>query len=151
MSPRDLLTTIPGIGPLATAVLSAIGASVAEFFPYAAHLASWAGMCPGSHESAGKRHSGKRRHGNQHLQPVLVEAAWAAIRHEGCLKASPPPDPAPPGTSEPAITGRFAAARPAGDHSRISLTRFAPTAELTMKQPVRPIRDHYERAIHDPA
>ena len=39
MSPRDLLTTIPGIGPLAAAVLSAIGASVAEFFPYAAHLA----------------------------------------------------------------------------------------------------------------
>ena len=107
VSPRDLLTTIPGIGPLAAAaVLSEIGASVAEFFPYAAHLASWAGMCPGSHESAGKRHSGKRRHGNQHLQPVLVEAAWEAIRHEGCLKAGPPPDPAPPGTSEPAITGR---------------------------------------------
>jgi transposase len=84
----DLLTTIPCIGPLAAAaVVSEIGASVAEFFPYAAHLASWAGMCPGSHESAGKRHSGKRRHGNQHLQPVLVDAAWAAIRHEGCLKA----------------------------------------------------------------
>jgi transposase len=85
---RDLLTTIPGIGPLAAAaVLSEIGASVAEFFPDAAHLASWAGMCPGNHESAGKRHSGKRRHGNQHLQPVLVEVAWAAVRHEGYLKA----------------------------------------------------------------
>jgi transposase len=85
---RDLLTTIPGIGPLAAAaVLSEIGASVAEFFPDAAHLASWAGMCPGNHESAGKRHSGKRRHGNQHLQPVLVEVAWAAVRHEGYLRA----------------------------------------------------------------
>ena len=85
---RDLLTTIPGIGPLAgAAVLSEIGASVTEYFPDAAHLASWTGICPGNHESAGKRHSGKRRHGNQHLQPVLVEAAWSAVRHEGYLKA----------------------------------------------------------------
>ena len=85
---RDLLTTIPGIGPLAAAaVISEIGASVTEYFPDAAHLASWAGLCPGNHESAGKRHSGKRRHGNQHLQPVLVEAAWAAVRHQGYLKA----------------------------------------------------------------
>src|ERR1017187_676700 len=85
---RDLLTTIPGIGPLsAAAVLSEIGASVAEFFPDAAHLAPWAGLCPGNHESAGKRRSGKRRHGNQHLQPVLVEAARAAVRHQGYLRA----------------------------------------------------------------
>jgi transposase len=85
---RDLLTTIPGIGPMtAAAVISEIGASVTEYFPDAAHLASWAGICPGNHESAGKRRSGKPRHGNQHLQPVLVEAAWAAVRHEGYLKA----------------------------------------------------------------
>ena len=85
---RDLLTTIPGIGlTTAAAVISEIGASVAEFFPDAAHLASWAGICPGNHESAGKRRSGKRRHGNQHLQPVLVEAAWAAVRHQGYLKS----------------------------------------------------------------
>jgi transposase len=85
---RDLLTTIPGIGPLAAAaVISEIGADVREYFPDAAHLASWAGICPGNHESAGKRRSGKRRHGNQHLQPVLVESSWAAVRHEGYLKA----------------------------------------------------------------
>jgi transposase len=85
---RDLLTTIPGIATLtAAAVISEIGASPAEFFPGAAHLASWAGLCPGNHESAGKRHSGRRRHGNQHLQPVLVEAAWAAVRHEGYLRS----------------------------------------------------------------
>ena len=66
---RDLLTTIPGIGPMtAAAVISEIGASVTEYFPDAAHLASWAGICPGNHESAGKRRSGKPRHGNQHLQ-----------------------------------------------------------------------------------
>jgi transposase len=85
---RDLLTTIPGIGPLAAAaIIAEIGASPAEFFPDAAHLASWAGLCPGNHESAGKRRHGKRRHGNQHLQPVLVEAAWAGVRHPGYLRS----------------------------------------------------------------
>jgi len=85
---RDLLTTIPGIGALAAAaVISEIGASPAEFFPDAAHLASWAGICPGNHESAGKRRSGQRRHGNQQLQPVLVESAWAAVRHQGYLRS----------------------------------------------------------------
>jgi transposase len=85
---QDLLTTIPGIGPLAAAaVISEIGPDVREFFLDAAHLASWAGLCPGNHESAGKRRSGRRRHGNTHLQPVLVECAWAAVRHEGYLKS----------------------------------------------------------------
>jgi transposase len=85
---RDLLITIPGTGPLpAAAVTSEIGADVRGYFPDAAHLASWAGLCPGNHESAGKRSSGKRRKGNQHLQPVLVECAWAAVRHEGYLKS----------------------------------------------------------------
>ena len=56
---RELLTTIPGIGPVpAAAVISEIGADVREYFPDAAHLASWAGLCPGNHESAGKRRSG---------------------------------------------------------------------------------------------
>jgi transposase len=85
---RDLLTTVPGIGPLAAAaVISEIGADVRGFFPDAARLASWAGLCPGNHESAGKRRSGKPRHGNQHLQPVLAECAWAAVRHEGYLRS----------------------------------------------------------------
>jgi transposase len=85
---RDLLTTIPGIGSLAAAaVISETGPGVREFFPGAAHLASWAGMCPGNHESAGKHRSGKRRKGNQHLQPVLAECAWAAVRHDGYLKS----------------------------------------------------------------
>jgi transposase len=85
---RDLLTTIPGIGPLAAAaVISEAGADIREFFPDAAHLASWAGMCPGNHESAGRHRPGKRRKGNRHLQPVLVECAWAAVRHDGYLKS----------------------------------------------------------------
>jgi transposase len=85
---RDLLTTIPGLGPLsAAAVISETGADIRAFFPTAAHLASWAGICPANNESAGKRRHGKRRDGNKHLQPVLVECAWAAVRHDGYLKA----------------------------------------------------------------
>jgi transposase len=85
---RDLLTTAPGIGPLAAAgVIGEIGADPAAFFATAPQLASWAGLCPGNHESAGKRHHGRRRHGNPHLQSLLVECAWAAVRHEGYLKS----------------------------------------------------------------
>jgi len=85
---RRLLTTVPGIARLsAAAVISEIGVTVTEFFPDGAHLASWAGLCPGNNESAGKRRSGKRRKGNPHLQSLLVECAWAAIRHPGYLKS----------------------------------------------------------------
>ena len=85
---RDLLTTIPGIGPFAAAaVISEAGADIAETFPSAGQFASWIGVCPGNHESAGKRHSGKPRKGNQHLQHVLVECAWAASRTPGYLQS----------------------------------------------------------------
>jgi hypothetical protein len=47
-------------------------------FPTAGHLASWVGLCPGNHESAGKRKSGKARKGNPALRAALCEAAWAA-------------------------------------------------------------------------
>jgi transposase len=49
-------------------------------FRTAAHLASWAGVCPGHHESAGKRRSGKTRHGNRWLTGALGTAALAAAR-----------------------------------------------------------------------
>jgi len=85
---RDLLTTAPGIGPLSgAAVISEIGAEVRAYFPDAARLASWTGLCPGNHESAGKRRGGKRRKGNPHLQSILVECAWSAVRHDGYLKS----------------------------------------------------------------
>jgi transposase len=84
---RDLLISIPGIAELASAaVISEIGIAVCDYFPSAEHLASWTGLCPGNHESAGKRYSGRRRKGNQHLQPVLVECAWAAVRTDGYLR-----------------------------------------------------------------
>jgi transposase len=85
---RDLLTTAPGIGPRGAAGgVSEIGAGVNPLLPPPPPPASWAGLCPGNHESAGKRHSGRRRHGNQHLQSLLVECAWAAVRHDGYLKS----------------------------------------------------------------
>jgi transposase len=48
--------------------------------PHPGHLASWAGVCPGHHESAGRQHSGKRRHGNRWLGGALGMAAMAASR-----------------------------------------------------------------------
>jgi transposase len=84
---RDLIMSIPGFGVRASAaVVSEIGADPAAWFPSAEQLASWAGLCPGNHESAGKRRHGRRRKGNQHLQPVLVECAWAAVRTDGFLR-----------------------------------------------------------------
>jgi len=71
----------------AAAIIAEIGAAPGEYFASAAHLASWAGLCPGNHESAGKRKHGKPRKGSQHLQPLLVECAWAAVRADGRLKA----------------------------------------------------------------
>lgn len=73
-----LLDSIPGINRrIAEGILAEIGTDMSRF-PTAAHLASWAGMCPGSHESAGKRLSGKTRKGSPWLRQLLVEAAHAA-------------------------------------------------------------------------
>lgn len=52
-------------------------------FPTSAHLCSWAGMCPGNNESAGKKKSSWTSHGDKHVRTVLVEAAWAASRTKG--------------------------------------------------------------------
>lgn len=85
---RDLLVTIPGLGPVAAAaIIAEIGADPGEFFASAAHLASWTGMCPGNHESAGKRKHGRPHKANQHVKPLLVEAAWSAVRTPGRLRA----------------------------------------------------------------
>jgi transposase len=79
---RARLDTIPGVGPrIAEIILAEVGADLSHF-PSAAHLASWAGMCPGNHESAGKRLSGKTRKGSKWLRTALIEAAQAAGRSE---------------------------------------------------------------------
>jgi transposase len=76
----ELLDTITGIGrPTAEVWLAEVGSNV-ERFPTHGHLASWAGMCPGNNESAGKRKSGKTRKGNPALRTALVVAAQAAAR-----------------------------------------------------------------------
>src|SRR5256714_675092 len=78
------LETIPGIKRrLAEVILAEIGADMRRF-PSARHLASWAGMCPGNHESAGKRLSGRTRKGSPWLRTALVEAAHAAIHTKDC-------------------------------------------------------------------
>ncbi len=74
------LRTIPGIGQkTAEMVLSEIGTDM-DCFATAGHLASWAGMCPGNNESAGKRLSGRTRKGSPWLREALVEAGRAAGR-----------------------------------------------------------------------
>jgi transposase len=76
----DLLDTIPGVGrPTAEALVAELGTDM-DRFPTPGHLASWAGMCPGNHESAGKRKGGKTRRGSPWLRAALVEAARAAAR-----------------------------------------------------------------------
>ena len=75
-----LLCTIPGIGQRsAEVVIAEIGVDMGRF-PTAQHLASWAGLCPGHHESAGKRRSGRARRGDAALRVALCEAAWSAAR-----------------------------------------------------------------------
>jgi transposase len=76
----QLLATIPGISERAAqVVISEIGVDMTRF-PSDAHLASWAGLCPGNNESAGKHRSGRTRKGNSELRTILTESAWAAGR-----------------------------------------------------------------------
>jgi len=82
------LDSIPGVGRQTAEVLVAeIGLDMARF-PSPGHLASWAGMCPGQHESAGKRRSGRTRKGSPWLRATLVEAAHAAARKKQCYLAA---------------------------------------------------------------
>jgi transposase len=84
----ERLATIPGVGRRTAELLVAeIGTDMSRF-PTSGHLASWAGMCPGNDESAGKRRSGKTRKGNPWLRSTLIEAARAAGRTKGTYLAA---------------------------------------------------------------
>ena len=74
----EKLDAIPGVDRrVAEVLLAEIGPDVTPF-PSDAHLASWAGICPGNNESAGKKRSGKTTKGSRWLRQALVQAAWAA-------------------------------------------------------------------------
>jgi transposase len=96
------LDTIRGVNQRTAEVLIAELGPDMRVFPTARHAASWAGLCPGNHESAGKHRSGRTRHGNRWLRAALIEAALAAsvrsttgafaaryrrVRHRGHKKA----------------------------------------------------------------
>jgi transposase len=83
-----LLDTIPGVAEtVAQVIVAEIGVEMSEF-PSAKHLASWAGMCPGNHESAGKRKGGRTTKGNRYLRAMLVQAAWAASHQKDTYLAA---------------------------------------------------------------
>jgi transposase len=84
----DLLDTIPGINRrTAEVIIAEIGPDMSRF-PSEHHLASWAGICPGNNESAGKHFSGKTRRGPKWLRLTLVEAAQAAARMKNTYLAA---------------------------------------------------------------
>lgn len=84
----ELWDSIPGIDQLAaTTLVAEIGANMDQF-PSAHDLASWAGLCPGNNESAGKRRSGKTRKGSVWLRRALCQAAWSASRTKNTYLAA---------------------------------------------------------------
>ncbi len=79
----ELLTEIPGVDwTLAAVIIAELGVDM-KVFQTAPRLASWAGVCPGNNESAGRRKSGRVTKGNVHLKTALVEAAQASTRAKG--------------------------------------------------------------------
>ena len=83
-----LLDTIPGVNRrIAEVMLAEMGLDMSRF-PTANHLASWAGLAPGNHQSGGKRYSGRTTKGNKPLGSIMVQGAWSATRTKGTfLKA----------------------------------------------------------------
>lgn len=79
----DRLDEIPGVGRETAEVIAAEVGLDMSAFPSAKHLASWAGMCPGNNESAGKRKSGRTRKGDRALRAALTEAGHAAAHKKG--------------------------------------------------------------------
>jgi transposase len=82
-SAARLLREVPGIDRVAAEVIIAETGADMNRFPSPAHLASWAGLCPGNHESAGKRRKVATTPGNRWLRHILIESARAAARAKG--------------------------------------------------------------------
>src|SRR5437773_6521442 len=84
----QLACTVPGIAPVAAAsILAEIGMDMSPErpFPDCHHLASWAAICPGNDESAGKRRSGKTRQGNRWIRGVLTQTGFAAAASKNSI------------------------------------------------------------------
>ncbi|MCB0900224.1 MAG: IS110 family transposase [Actinobacteria bacterium] len=80
---RDLICTIPGVGVGTADVIIAETGGDMSIFPTPGHLASWAGVCPGHHESAGRAKSAKTRPGDRWLKGALGACALSIARHRG--------------------------------------------------------------------
>jgi len=78
--PWDILQTLPGVDKIAAAIILVELGTDMKCFGSSSHLASWAELCPGNNESAGKRKTGRTRKGNRALRRVLCEAANAASK-----------------------------------------------------------------------
>jgi transposase len=84
----DLLKTIPGFGDtVAQAWIAEIGPAPHEWFSCAAKLASWVTLAPGNYVSAGKRKHGRTGDAGAYVKPMLVQAAWSAIKGRNRLQA----------------------------------------------------------------
>jgi hypothetical protein len=81
----DLLQTMPGIDVTAAITLIVEFGTDLSAFGSPDKLASWAGLCPGQNESAGKRYKGHIRKGNKYVRQVMTEAAHAASRTKNCV------------------------------------------------------------------
>jgi transposase len=79
------LCTIPGVQEItAWTLIAELGTDMSSFAT-AAHAASWAGLCPGNCESAGKRQSGRTRKGDRYLRRMLIQNAWAVAHRKDCF------------------------------------------------------------------
>lgn len=80
---QERLQSIPGVGQrVSQCVIGEVGIDMSPF-PSAGHFSAWAGLAPANNESGGKRKSAGTRKGAPHLRPILVQAAWAAVRVKG--------------------------------------------------------------------
>ena len=79
---KKKLEKMPGIGKRSSEIILAEIGQDMKRFPTAGHICSWAGLCPGNNESAGKRKSGKTRKGNKILKSILVECAGSAVKNK---------------------------------------------------------------------
>jgi transposase len=77
---QSLAVTIPGISETSSAAVLAESGTDMSLFPSQKHLTAWAGIAPGSEESAGKAKPAPARKGNKYLRTILVQCAWSAIR-----------------------------------------------------------------------